>query len=407
MDADRFDALSRALSAPRSRRGALGALLGALLPFTPALGLLAARRGKQQRGTGGKTRNGKRQKAGTNDQRGDRGSGGYQKDRHLRQDYGGNQRRRGNSGVEACKAPGKPCTKAKERKCCSKKCSNGGKCLCTAAKHCPQPSNTCKLAVCSRGRCQITTKGDDAPCPGGTCQSGQCQPDPVDPTCTDGEKNGNESDVDCGGSCTDKCGNGKSCHGDGDCQSGRCCGGTCRDCCPGTHCWQAFCNGSILTKEGICQSNGTCPAAEQENCDDGIGCTDDACDPVNGCTHVANDSNCPINDQICDPEFGGCRCPDEAPDECQGQCMQIGEPCPTGLPGICDTGTYQCVSDTIECVPDVQPGSQPEICDGQDNDCDGQIDEDFDVGQPCTTPGGQPSIRVCDESGNGTICFSP
>jgi hypothetical protein len=45
----------------------------------------------------------------------------------------------------------------------------------------------------------------------GTCQT----------TCTDGKKNGTESDKDCGGGCT-KCGVGRLCNGPGDCASGKC-----------------------------------------------------------------------------------------------------------------------------------------------------------------------------------------
>jgi hypothetical protein len=54
--------------------------------------------------------------------------------------------------------------------------------------------------------------------------------------------------------------------------------------------------------------------------------------------------------------------------------------CVTGLDGICNPGTITCdVGGTGtwgSCVQDNQPIT--EICDGQDNDCDGQTDEGFD-----------------------------
>src|SRR5262249_41008150 len=46
-------------------------------------------------------------------------------------------------------------------------------------------------------------------------------------TCTDTFKNGSETDVDCGGSCTTKCANGKVCVVNADCQSGNCVSGVC------------------------------------------------------------------------------------------------------------------------------------------------------------------------------------
>src|SRR4051794_33806548 len=48
-------------------------------------------------------------------------------------------------------------------------------------------------------------------------------------TCTDGLKNGSESDVDCGGACP-RCGNGKICATRSDCVGGLCAGGTCQAC---------------------------------------------------------------------------------------------------------------------------------------------------------------------------------
>jgi len=56
---------------------------------------------------------------------------------------------------------------------------------------------------------------------------------------------------------------------------------------------------------------------------------------------------------------------------------------------------------------------QPEICDSQDNDCDGQTDEDFktglvqDLGNPCTVGIGacqNQGTMVCTKDGKATVC---
>ena len=80
--------------------------------------------------------------------------------------------------------------------------------------------------------------------------------------------------------------------------------------------------------------------------------------------------------------------------------------CLTGLPGICNAGQTNCANGAIECVADVMPGSQMEICDGQDDDCDGTIDDGFNLGNGCTNGQGTCQTSgtiVCDGDG-GAIC---
>lgn len=55
-----------------------------------------------------------------------------------------------------------------------------------------------------------------------------------------------------------------------------------------------------------------------------------------------------------------------------------GESCTTGLLGMCSVGMY---SDSCKCTQ-THPES-PETCDGQDNDCDGEIDEIYDACGVC------------------------
>jgi hypothetical protein len=61
--------------------------------------------------------------------------------------------------------------------------------------------------------------------PGQACVSGACRD-----MCSDGQPDGAETDVDCGGPDCSPCGNGLHCLGDSDCASGHCVGGVCQAC---------------------------------------------------------------------------------------------------------------------------------------------------------------------------------
>lgn len=69
---------------------------------------------------------------------------------------------------------------------------------------------------CSKcGTAQSCVSGSG--CTSGVCQSGKCKA----PTCSDNVKNGNETDIDCGGSCK-KCLTGQTCQWGAECSSGSC-----------------------------------------------------------------------------------------------------------------------------------------------------------------------------------------
>ncbi len=65
-------------------------------------------------------------------------------------------------------------------------------------------------------------------CTSGVCTGNLCQ----NPTCMDGVKNQDETDIDCGGTCGATCEEGESCSVDGDCIKNSCAGSMC-DICPG------------------------------------------------------------------------------------------------------------------------------------------------------------------------------
>lgn len=73
-------------------------------------------------------------------------------------------------------------------------------------------------------------------------------------------------------------------------------------------------------------------------------------------------------DEVCDGRDNDC---DGVPDDGNPAGGQV---CSTGLLGVCARGQTLCGSDGAECIAESQPSE--EVCDGLDNDCDGQVDED-------------------------------
>ena len=80
-----------------------------------------------------------------------------------------------------------------------------------------------------------------------------------------------------------------------------------------------------------------------------------------------------------------------------------GASCSTGQNGICDAGTY---SGSCSCERDQDPSS--EICDGLDNNCDGNVDESFPLkGQECGVGSGVCEFKgtyICDLNTGGLKC---
>ena len=104
------------------------------------------------------------------------------------------------------------------------------------------------------------------------------------------------------------------------------------------------------------------------------------------------------------------RCGDMVDQDCDGRVdegFDVGIPCAGGV-GMCERfGVTRCAPGGAGTACDVQPGPPArEVCDTLDQDCDGRVDEGFDLGAPCEDGIGlcrRAGALVCDFDG-GTVC---
>jgi hypothetical protein len=131
---------------------------------------------------------------------------------------------------------------------------DGGACFeCSRHEHCPSATPFCDSNACFE--CVL-----DAHCLGGfSCRGRRCVDD-----CTNGELDGDESDIDCGGSCPIKCADGQRCFWDGDCQSG-------------------ICNDAVCAAPATCETDFDCDAQRCHKCEFFGGKCRQACQPEGQC----------------------------------------------------------------------------------------------------------------------------
>jgi len=162
-------------------------------------------------------------------------------------------------------------------------------------------------------------------------------------------------------------------------------------------------DGSACTEADACDS-GICVPGKPKSCDDGNGCTVDACQPATGCTNTDDDG------KGCEADGNPCTVGDSC---VQGAC-KTGKPlaCDSGdvcTVGKCDPNNGKCVfADTDKLCNDGDPCTLKDACD--EGFCKGKLN-DCDDGTPCTIdscakPGGcahKPTSVVCDD---GDACTS-
>jgi Notch-like protein len=99
-------------------------------------------------------------------------------------------------------------------------------------------------------------------------------------------------------------------------------------------------------------------------------------------------------------------------DDCNGRVDDVaglGEPCSVGVGACLRAGGLACTPDGLRC--DAQPADpQGEICNTEDDDCDGRTDEDFALGSPCNLGVGAcfaMGTTVCDALGEAVCDAQP
>jgi hypothetical protein len=104
-------------------------------------------------------------------------------------------------------------------------------------------------------------------------------------------------------------------------------------------------------------------------------------------------------DDDCDGEV-------DEPDDGETDLPDEGQLCSdSGMGGVgeCEYGTTDCVDGALECVGDVGP--EPEECDGRDNDCDGELDDgDPESGGACGEDEGECSLGTLHCRSGALVC---
>jgi hypothetical protein len=287
----------------------------------------------------------------------------------------------------------------------------GGGCAgCGFGKACAG-SGDCTSGLCEQGLCAAPASCDDGEVNGGesdvdcggpctpcatdkfcsehadclslTCIYGKCK----EPTCSDGVQNQGESDLDCGGPCA-PCPDGKQCGGAGDCASGDCASGVCVSCSDGVKSGgesDVDCGGPC----GACPLGAACLVAGDclsGACEGGICCSPNLCGtcgaaPAEICDGLDNDCDVFVDEAV---DIG-------APPPCakqQGVCAGSVSACRGAQGWQCDDDAYQAHHARYEPVE--------QMCDGFDNDCDGQVDEH----QACAACGAFSPVTVESHPGN-------
>lgn len=243
----------------------------------------------------------------------------------------------------------------------------------------------CAAQCCSDSQCEK----DLDPCTVGSCEDGTCREVPLcgpgqeccksaDGTATCGsccsaadcdDKVGCTEDQCGGGHCSntprsDRCSDGYVCDLQEGCRKAPC--QSAADCTPGTCQTSPTCNNGTCSFQGCsngtkcCENLGCAVCCDDQECDDSVACTIDACGPA-GCSHTPDNAKC-ASGQYCDVKLGCIQC------KSHGECADA---------FACTTDTCQAQTNTCTHTSTCSPGS---FCTANgcsvcltDSDCQGAV----------------------------------
>lgn len=264
---------------------------------------------------------------------------------------------------------------------CTHECSAVGSMRCSESviEACTVDANGCKIweagVDCSNSDRICDEQGDLAECVGGTNQ-----------TCDDGEKNQDETDVDCGGSVCEACAEGEQCEEADDCATNNC--------------------DAHNSDQCVAESTETCTDGEKNQDESDVDCGGaicSACEADQGCTQASDcaSGNCDMSSGVCKADTPTCddgvQNQDESDVDCGGASCSAcaeGDSCQTAS----DCSTANCdLGNTDTCV-----GADTETCsDGTQNqdetdvDCGGTTCGACAIGATCANHA-DCTTQVCD-----------
>ena len=283
---------------------------------------------------------------------------------------------------------------------------------------CPEPEGVdapCLEATCHplSGECSFAPVNDEDPCEDGNlctlgdhCQGGACAPGAPISTCNDGNPCTSDScdSVDgCVFAADDDatCDDGNPCTIGDHCAAGACVFDGGLDCADGDVCTDDLCDpfqgcvhpfnagpcddGDACTQVDLCAA-GTCVGSQPQSCNDGNPCTDDSCLPASGCAHVDNLALC--DDQNACTQLDVCA---------NGSCLGT-EPMDCDDDNVCTTDSCDPVDGCVHAL-NAAPCDDGDTCTTGDHCEDGTCVStgtfDCDDGNPCTDD-------ACDAAGGCT-----